>query len=74
MVMQPLPVYRAYEEARRRITEQAEGREKKTRVVYLTPQGRIFDQPMAKELAREEELIFLCGHYEELMSVYWKKL
>ena len=34
------------------------------RVVYLTPQGRVFDQRMAEELAEEEELIFLCGHYE----------
>jgi len=37
---------------------------KKPRVVYLTPQGRVFDQTMAKEFAKEEDLIFLCGHYE----------
>ena len=30
----------------------------------MTPQGRVFDQSIAKELAREEELVFLCGHYE----------
>ncbi len=36
----------------------------KPRVIYLTPQGRVFDQNMAKEFAKEEELIFLCGHYE----------
>ena len=34
------------------------------RVVYLTPQGTVFKQSMAKELAKEEDLIFLCGHYE----------
>lgn len=34
------------------------------RCIYLTPQGRIFDQNLAKEWAGEEELIFLCGHYE----------
>lgn len=34
------------------------------RTVYLTPQGTTFTQSMAKELAQEEELIFLCGHYE----------
>lgn len=34
------------------------------RVIYVTPQGRVFDQNMAAELAREEDLIFLCGHYE----------
>ena len=34
------------------------------RVVYLTPQGRTFTQSIAEELAREESLVFLCGHYE----------
>lgn len=37
---------------------------RRTRVIYMTPWGRVFDQNMAKELAMEEELIFLCGHYE----------
>ena len=36
----------------------------KTRVIYVTPQGRVFDQKTAQELAQEEDLIFLCGHYE----------
>ena len=30
----------------------------------MTPQGRVFDQAMAEELAKEEDLVFLCGHYE----------
>lgn len=34
------------------------------RVLYMSPQGRRFDQSFAGELAREEELVFLCGHYE----------
>lgn len=34
------------------------------RTVYLSPQGRVFDQKMAEELAQEEDLILLCGHYE----------
>ncbi|MEG1459109.1 MAG: tRNA (guanosine(37)-N1)-methyltransferase TrmD, partial [Acetivibrio sp.] len=34
------------------------------RVIYLTPQGIVFNQSIAEELAQEEELIFLCGHYE----------
>lgn len=38
--------------------------EKKPRVIYVTPQGRVFHQQMARELAQEEDLIFLCGHYE----------
>jgi len=34
------------------------------RVIYLTPKGQVFDQALAKELALEDELVFLCGHYE----------
>lgn len=37
---------------------------KRIRTIYVTPQGRPFSQQLARELAREEELIFLCGHYE----------
>lgn len=59
MLMQPQPVYDAWQEALRRINS-----DKPTRVVYLTPQGRTFRQEMAKEFAKEENLIFLCGHYE----------
>lgn len=36
----------------------------RTRVVYLTPQGQTFSQKLAQEFAQEEDLIFLCGHYE----------
>ena len=57
LVMQPEPVYRAYENLTKDM-------KKKPRVVYLTPQGTTFHQEMAKELAKEEELVFLCGHYE----------
>lgn len=37
---------------------------KKTRVVYLSPQGDTFNQKMAEDLAKEEDLVLLCGHYE----------
>ena len=37
---------------------------KRPRVVYLSPQGDVFDQKMAEELAQEKDLILLCGHYE----------
>ena len=40
------------------------GNEKPLRLVYLTPQGRVFDQKLAYELSEEEDLILLCGHYE----------
>lgn len=57
MVMQPGPIYRAYEA----VAEKIEG---KPRVLYMTPQGKNFNQEMARELAGEKNLIFLCGHYE----------
>ena len=38
--------------------------QKKTRVIYVTPQGEVFSQKKAIELSKEEDLIFLCGHYE----------
>ena len=34
------------------------------RIIYVTPQGRVFNQQMAEEFAGEEDLVFLCGHYE----------
>ncbi len=57
MLMQAEPVYLAYESV-------AEKLERKPRVIYLSPQGDVFSQKMAEELAQEEELILLCGHYE----------
>lgn len=57
MVMQAEPVYGACRAVEERIGY-------KPRVVYLTPQGTVFHQKMAKELAKEKDLVFLCGHYE----------
>lgn len=66
MVMAAGPVYRAYKHTVDKIKNSYlnENVEKKTRVIYLTPQGKVFHQSIAEELAREEDLIFLCGHYE----------
>ena len=33
-------------------------------MLYMTPQGRVFNQSIAEELAKEDDLVFLCGHYE----------
>lgn len=57
MVMQAEPIYRTW----KHITD---GLERKPRVVYMTPQGQVFNQELAEELAKEEDLIVLCGHYE----------
>lgn len=57
MLMYAEPVYRSYKSL-----EEKAG--KKLRVIYVTPQGALFNQDMAIEFAKEEELVFLCGHYE----------
>ncbi len=65
MLMQAEPVYLAYEAVAEKIRQTGSvPAEKKLRVVYLSPQGAVFDQNMAEEMAREEDLILLCGHYE----------
>lgn len=55
MLMQAQPVY----DAHKAVTG---GR--KVRTIYVTPQGEPFTQKKARELSGEEELVFLCGHYE----------
>lgn len=66
LLMQAQPVYDAWkaleEEIQQKHPDRPAGR--RTRVVFLTPVGRVFDQSMARELAGEEDLILLCGHYE----------
>lgn len=57
MLLQAEPVYLAYESVQKKLGY-------RPRVVYLTPQGEVFHQTMAKELAKEKDLVFLCGHYE----------
>ena len=55
LVMTPQPVYDAY---------QSLGVPQGTRVIYMTPKGRPFEQAIAKELAGESDIVLLCGHYE----------
>ena len=55
MVLKPEPMFNAVEA----ITQ---GR--KPRVILMCPQGERFTQKKAEELAKEEDLVFLCGHYE----------
>src|ERR1051325_9952531 len=56
MVMKPEPLFRAIEA----IAHEAP----QLRVVLMSPQGRLFDQRAAEELAREERVLLLCGRYE----------
>nr|MBQ8251985.1 tRNA (guanosine(37)-N1)-methyltransferase TrmD [Lachnospiraceae bacterium] len=71
MLMQAQPVYDCVHavltriaERRARSPETESPAEKRVRVVYVTPQGAVFDQKMAQEFAKEEDLVLLCGHYE----------
>lgn len=57
MVMQPGPIYRSYESVVEKIGYSP-------RVVYMTPQGKVFNQKMAQDFAGEKDIVFLCGHYE----------
>lgn len=57
MVMMAPPVYEAWEFA-------TKGLDRKPRLIYVTPQGQVFDQQMACDYAKEDALVFLCGHYE----------
>lgn len=69
MLMQAEPVYQAYKAVEEKIAKTAgmaeDSAEKKPlRVVYLSPQGDVFNQTMAEKFAQEEDLVLLCGHYE----------
>jgi len=57
LVMRPEPVYDSYMSIKDRVKPSA-------KVVFLTPSGRKFSQKEAEELAKEEDLVLICGHYE----------
>lgn len=57
MVMQAEPIFRCYQAI-------IQNSKKSPRVIYLTPQGEVFNQRLAEKYSKEDELIFLCGHYE----------
>ncbi len=59
MLMAPQPVYDCHKALIDKISS-----DKKIRTIYVTPQGKVFDQALAQELSNEEDIIFLCGHYE----------
>ncbi|MBO0995463.1 tRNA (guanosine(37)-N1)-methyltransferase TrmD [Bacillus sp. SD088] len=57
MVLKPQPIFDA-------VSHLTENTDTKPRIILLCPQGDRFDQSKAEELAQEEHLIFICGHYE----------
>lgn len=54
MILKPEPVYDAIESVK----------SKNSRIIFLTPKGKVYNHDMAMELAQEEHLVLLCGHYE----------
>jgi len=56
MVMQAQPIYDAY--------KSVAGDDKSIPVIYMSPQGKPFSQKIAKDLALNDRIIILCGHYE----------
>ncbi|MBM7854371.1 tRNA (guanine37-N1)-methyltransferase [Desulfohalotomaculum tongense] len=67
MVMQAEPIFKALEHLR-------ELQEDLGRVIMMCPQGMPFNQDLAKELAQEERLVLLCGHYEGIDERVREKL
>lgn len=61
MVMQAEPVYLSYKHIEDKVMKTTDN---KPKVLYMTPQGKVFNQKMAEQLSKEEDLVFLCGHYE----------
>ena len=59
MVMTCQPIFDCYEAVKRGIPEGS-----RTRVIYMSPKGRIFSHEVALELSQYDSLVFLCGHYE----------
>jgi tRNA (guanine37-N1)-methyltransferase len=59
MVMTCQPIYDGYMNIKAQLP-----RQNRTRVIYMSPKGRIFSHGVAKELSEYDNLIFLCGHYE----------
>lgn len=59
MVMTCQPIFDCFEAVKGNFSENA-----RTKVIYMSPKGRMFNHSVAKELSEYDELVFLCGHYE----------
>ena len=58
MVMKPEPIFRAFDDLK------LNSKKGKMRVVYPSPDGKVFNQNEAKKLKENETLVFICGHYK----------
>lgn len=62
LVMKPEPIFKAVEYCLESAPNTAD--EHKARIILLEPQGRLYTQSMAQELAKQDHLVLICGHYE----------
>ncbi|HEX9026376.1 MAG TPA: tRNA (guanosine(37)-N1)-methyltransferase TrmD [Clostridium sp.] len=65
MVMAPQPIVDTIRKAKE---------DNKGKVIFLGPRGKTFNQELAKDLSKEENLIFLCGHYEGIDERVYKHI
>ncbi len=63
MLMMAPPVYDCYEFVKNQVVSEL-GESVKSRVIYMSPQGKVLTQKKAQELSEYDSLIILCGHYE----------
>ena len=52
------------DKAIQKVLKQTKIARKKTKIILLTPQGKVFNHPIGAELSMSERIIFICGHYE----------
>ena len=67
MLMMAPPVYDCYEFVKGQVQDEL-GENAKSKVIYMSPQGKVLTQVKAQELAEYDNLIILCGHYEGIDS------
>ncbi len=58
MVMKPEPIFKAYDDIKSNL------KDLDTRIIYPSPDGKVFDQGEAKKLKNNDSLVFICGHYK----------
>ena len=58
MVMKPEPIFRAFDDVKSHL------KTLKSRIIYPSPDGKIFNQDEAKKLKKNDSLVFICGHYK----------
>ena len=61
MLMMAPPIYRCYEDI---VNKRNNDNISSSKVIFMSPSGKLFDQKKAEELSKYDQLIILCGHYE----------